>query len=60
MPTLKEVRESKFFSQHDLAESTGLSVSTINRIENGKQKPLPRTIRKIAKALQVDPSVIEW
>jgi transcriptional regulator with XRE-family HTH domain len=26
---------------------------TINRIENGKQKPSPRTIRRLAQALQV-------
>jgi len=60
MATLKAIRESKFFSQHDLAEVTGMSVTTINRIEKGRNKPLPRTIRKIAKALGVDPSEIEW
>jgi transcriptional regulator with XRE-family HTH domain len=27
--------------------------ATISRIENGKQKPMPRTIRKLAEALQV-------
>ena len=37
----------------DLAKLTKLSRVTINRIENGKQKPMPRTIRRLAKALRV-------
>jgi len=37
----------------DLAKLTKLSRVTINRIENGKQTPMPRTIRRLAKALGV-------
>ena len=51
---LKALRERRALSLSDLAQLTGLSRVTINRIENGKQKPLPRTIRKLAKALNVE------
>ena len=51
---LKRLRELRALSLSDLAQFTGLSRATINRIENGKQKPMPRTIRKLATALNVD------
>lgn len=50
---LKRLREQQALSLSDLAHMTKLSRVTINRIENGKQKPMPRTIRKLAEALQV-------
>lgn len=50
---IKKIREQRALSLSDLAEVTGLSRVTINRIENGKQRPMPRTIRKLAKALGV-------
>ncbi len=60
MPTLKALREKATLSQRELAELTGLTTSTINRIETGKQKPIPRTVRKLAKALGVEPSEIDF
>lgn len=50
---LKRLREQQALSLTDLAQITGLSRVTINRIENGKQKPMPRTTRKLAEALGV-------
>lgn len=50
---VKKLREQRALSLSDLAQITGLSRVTINRIENGKQKPMPRTIRKLANALGV-------
>ena len=50
---VKKLREQRALSLSDLALITGLSRVTINRIENGKQRPMPRTIRKLAKALGV-------
>jgi len=50
---LKRLREQRALSLTDLAQVTGLSRVTINRIENGKQKPMPRTTRKLAEALGV-------
>jgi len=58
MATLKELREKLYLSQEDLANKSQMTVSTINRLENGKQKPRFVTIRKLAKALKVKPGDI--
>ncbi len=58
MPTLKELRTKQFISQVDLSKMTGIAESTICRLEAGQQKPRFVTIRKLAKALKVDPSEI--
>jgi transcriptional regulator with XRE-family HTH domain len=50
---VKKLREQRALSLSDVAQITGLSRVTINRIENGKQRPMPRTIRKLANALGV-------
>lgn len=50
---LKNLRQRRALSLTDLALMTKLARVTINRIENGKQRPRPRTIRILAKALQV-------
>lgn len=50
---LKRLREQRVLSLTDLAQIAGVNRVTINRIENGKQKPIPRTIRKLAEALRV-------
>ncbi len=42
-------------SQRDLAALAKLSVTTVNRIEAGQHKPMPRTVRKLAEALGVTP-----
>ncbi len=60
MPTLKQLREKQFISQADLSHKTGIAVSTICRLENGQQKPRFVTIRKLAKALKVEPGDIEF
>jgi len=51
---LKRMREKKWLSLTDLAEISGVNRVTIHRIETGKQKPMPRTVRKLANALKVD------
>jgi len=60
MTTVKQLRIKQFLSQEDLAKKSGMTVSTINRLENGKQKPRFATIRKLAKALNVKPENIKW
>lgn len=50
---LKRLRRERALSLTDLADMAKLSRVTINRIENGKQNPMPRTIRKLAKALNI-------
>jgi transcriptional regulator with XRE-family HTH domain len=50
---LKRLRQQRALSLSDLASMTKLSRVTINRIENGKQRPRPRTIRRLAEVLGV-------
>ncbi len=50
---LRRLREQRVLSLTDLAQLAGVNRVTINRIENGKQKAMPRTLRKLAEALQV-------
>jgi len=50
---LKRLREQQALSLTDLAQKSGVNRITIHRIENGKQKAMPRTLRKLAEALQV-------
>lgn len=50
---IRRLRELRALSQRELAAKAGLDTATINRIELGKQRPMPRTIRKLAEALGV-------
>jgi len=60
MPSLRELRERKFLSQDDLSRAAGVSRSTIWELEGGRARPRRwKTIRKLAKALGVEPSEIE-
>jgi transcriptional regulator with XRE-family HTH domain len=60
MTTIKQLRVKQFLSQEDLAKKSEMTVSTINRLEKGKQKPRLATIRKLAKALKVKPQKINF
>ncbi len=60
MGTLKELRLKLFISQADLAEKAEIATETVNRLERGKRKPSFKTIRKLAKALGVEPAEIEF
>ncbi len=53
---VRAVRERAFLSKRELAEMAGLDRSTVGRIEDGVTEVYPRTIRKIAQALSVDPA----
>ena len=55
---VRTARERAFLSKRELAEMAGLDRSTIGRIEEegGATEVYPRTIRKIAEALTVDPA----
>jgi len=52
---IRRLRELRALSQRDLATRAKLSVTTVNRVEIGKRKPMPSTVRKIAAALSVTP-----
>jgi len=53
---VRAARERAFLSKRELADEAGLDRSTVGRIEDGVTEVYPRTIRKIAKALSVDPA----
>ncbi|UCS94707.1 helix-turn-helix domain-containing protein [Echinicola marina] len=55
---LRALRTSKGISQEFLADEAGLSLRTIQRIENGDSKPSGATCTKLAEALKVDPQVL--
>lgn len=45
--TIKQIRKQAFMSQETFAKSLGVSVSTINRWENGKVKPNISDMKRI-------------
>ncbi len=53
---LRELRRQRVLSLRELEERSGVSYNTIWRIEDGRQGAHPRTLRKLAEALEVDPS----
>lgn len=50
---LKELRETKEFSQGDIEKRTGLLRCYISRVENGHTVPSVDTLEKMARALEV-------
>ena len=52
---LRHLRRERALSQRDLSRMTGVAFDTISRLENGKQDAQPKTIRKLAEALGVEP-----
>jgi transcriptional regulator with XRE-family HTH domain len=53
---LQKLRESRLLTREELAAKAGLSISTINRLEQGKiNKPSLKTKRKLAEALKISP-----
>jgi transcriptional regulator with XRE-family HTH domain len=54
---VRSAREQRFLSQRELAAKASVNHNTIWRIEGGGSVEVhPRTIRKIAEALSVDPA----
>ncbi|MGF1473076.1 MAG: helix-turn-helix domain-containing protein [Rubrobacteraceae bacterium] len=55
MKRLRELREQRVLSMRELEDLSGVSYNTIWRLETGKTGAQPRTIRKIAGVLGVEP-----
>ena len=55
---LKRLRQEQALSLRDLARRSGVAYDTINRLELGKQDAQPRTIRRLAEALGVQPKAL--
>ena len=53
---LRTLRERRLWLIGDLAEKSGVHRNLISTYEHGKSGAHPDTIRKLAKALDVDPT----
>jgi len=58
---IKKLRHRNGFSQEELAEKTGLSLRTIQRIENGETEPRGDSLKRLAMTFGVSPDeIIDW
>ncbi len=52
--TLKAARSARMLTVRTLAERAGVSPHTVHEVETGKRVPRPKTLRRLAAALDVD------
>ena len=52
---LRELRRRRVLTLEELADKAGVGRNTIWRLEHGVMGAQPRTIRKLARALNVEP-----
>ncbi len=52
---LRQLRRERALSQRDLSGIAGIAHDSISQLETGKRDAQPRTIRKLAEALGVEP-----
>jgi transcriptional regulator with XRE-family HTH domain len=52
---LRKLRTDAALSQHELAKMAGLAYSTVNKLENQREQPRPKTLRALARVLKVKP-----
>ncbi|MBV9454624.1 MAG: helix-turn-helix transcriptional regulator [Rubrobacter sp.] len=52
---LRKTRKRALLTQQELADKSGVGITTIIRIERNQVEPQARTIRKLAQALNVEP-----
>lgn len=58
---IKELRKRKGMSQEFLADESGLSLRTIQRIENGETNPTGESLKRLSNALNINPDeLIDW
>jgi transcriptional regulator with XRE-family HTH domain len=58
---VKELRKRKGLSQEELSKNSGLSLRTIQRVENGETEPTGETLKRISTALDTTPNeLIDW
>jgi transcriptional regulator with XRE-family HTH domain len=58
VPRLRDVRLRRLVTQADLAERSGLAVSTISALEQGSHTAALGTVRRLATALGVEPEAL--
>ena len=52
---LRQLREERALSLRELRERSGVAFDAINKLENERREAQPRTIRRLAEALGVEP-----
>ena len=55
MDRLKALRHQRVLTLRELEQRSGVAYNTIWHLENGKRGAQPRTLRKLARALDVEP-----
>jgi transcriptional regulator with XRE-family HTH domain len=53
---LRSLRKERLLTQVELSKMTGVAQDSISSLETGKREAHPGTIRKLAKALDVEPT----
>jgi transcriptional regulator with XRE-family HTH domain len=52
---LRELRRRRMLSLRELEQRSGVAFDNINKLENETRRAQPRTLRKLAEALGVEP-----
>jgi transcriptional regulator with XRE-family HTH domain len=52
---LRELRRKRMLSQQELARKAGAGQATISLLERGQRSAQPRTVRRLADALGIEP-----
>ena len=52
---LRELRRRRMLSLRELEQRSGVAFDIINKLENKRRRAQPRTLRKLAEALGVEP-----
>ena len=58
LPHLRGLRQRAVLSQEQLAERSGVARDTISKLETGRRRAYPTTIRKLAAGLEVEPGLL--
>ena len=58
LPHLRDLRRRAVMSQEQLAERSGVARDTISKLETGRRKAYPTTIRKLAAGLNTEPRML--
>jgi transcriptional regulator with XRE-family HTH domain len=52
---LRQLRRRRMLSLRELGERSGVAFDNINKLENEQRRAQPRTLRKLAEVLGVEP-----
>ncbi len=58
LPHLRDLRRRAVLSQEQLAERSGVARDTISKLETGRRKAYPVTVRKLAAGLDTEPQML--